>query len=255
VIEVAVVSHTGKVRARNEDCFVIAGVTCAGHMLRAISVDTISSGPAPTLFAVVDGLGGHAAGETASWLAAREMCSAAPTGTATADSITTMLMAANTRLFTEMELSPRLVFMGATVAGVCFQGDNVFFFNVGDARAYEHVGRDLKLRTEDDRLWQRDGGVAGGVTQCLGGAEHPVRIAPHVKESQVLRPTRFLLCTDGLSDFVSFDVIQKAMGGKSPGRAADVLLEAFIGSDASDNMTAIVLDFSPERDRGRTEAQ
>ena len=117
----AVVSDRGRKRASNEDAFGLS----AEH----------------GVYLVCDGMGGAAAGEVASSLAAEEVLRqlsrrARPEASSMEDAIEEAIAAANQAIYRRSLSNPRLRGMGTTLVGLVAEGRRVLVFNVGDSRCY-----------------------------------------------------------------------------------------------------------------------
>src|SRR5260370_41770274 len=100
-IEVAAVSHKGRVRANNEDSITVAGwVSDVEMSAPRRSRHELTE---PLLFAVADGVGGHAGGEVASRYAVKGL--AEQVGERAAE-IVARLAALNARLYQSMQAVP-----------------------------------------------------------------------------------------------------------------------------------------------------
>jgi PPM family protein phosphatase len=230
VIFATVVTHPGIVRSRNEDSVLIPGFCSTGLAAEPVIFRSRSS---PALYAVIDGMGGHVGGREASRFVAFYMAEHL-----TAD-VNSLLDGANRMLYDQMERNPELTGMGATIAGVAFAEDTPTAFNVGDARAYQYADGYLMLLTTDDR----SSPASHSVTQSLGGADWPTAITPHVVQLEPLRNgERLLVCSDGLTEVVSFDEITEAMSEPVLARSASLLLDRALRGGAPDNVTFILIE-------------
>lgn len=225
-----VVTHPGLVRSGNEDSVLIPGFCSAGLSAGPV---TFRSGTIPALYAVIDGMGGHVGGQRASRAVAFHLAEHPTTDVAR------LLDGANGMLYEQMKSNPELTGMGATIAGVAFADARVTAFNVGDARAYQYADGYLMLLTTDDR----SSPGSHSVTQSLGGADRPTAITPHVVELEPLRlHDRLLVCSDGLTEVVSFDDIAAALSEPDPARSASLLLQKTLDGGAPDNVTFILIE-------------
>jgi PPM family protein phosphatase len=225
-----VVTHPGLVRSGNEDSALIPGFCSTGLTAEPVMFRSDAS---PALYAVIDGMGGHAGGRQASrsvafYLAERVTADVVP-----------LLDGANRMLYEQMERSPELTGMGATIAGVALADDRATAFNVGDARAYQYADGYLMLLTTDDR----SSSASHAVTQSLGGAGRLTAVTPHTFPLEPLRShERLLVCSDGLTEVVAFDDIAEAMSEPDPYRSASLLLHQALRGGAPDNVTFILLE-------------
>jgi serine/threonine protein phosphatase PrpC len=192
---------------------------------------------------VADGLGGHAAGQTASRLAVASLLGTFWTDGAAPDDLQSAaehgLHEANRLLYQHMGLHPECLAMGTTLAGVLIRGEDLAVFNVGDSRVYRAQAGELTCLSIDD---VPDSEARRGlILQCLGGSPGFVQITPHVLLERWQPGRRYLLCTDGLYDAVPPQRIAALLA--APGLAAvGALAEAALRSGANDNLSFILLE-------------
>jgi PPM family protein phosphatase len=235
VIRVAAWSHVGQVRTHNEDTAALPGMVVTGSP--PVPVELVMPWVDGTVFAVIDGMGGHAGGTEASMHVARGL-------TVRTRNIAETVRTLNRSLYEVMARWPALSAMGATVAGVCLGDDqSITVFNVGDARVYRHVAGYSSIESIDDR-----GRYAQTVTQSIGGTDRPVAINVHENIIRSNLSDRFLLCTDGLSELVSFADIQRTLNAEDPPGAVLCLVNLALAAGAPDNVTAIVVDVGTSDD-------
>src|ERR1035438_424210 len=77
---------------------------------------------------------------------------------------------------------------------------------------------------------------------------------PHIEVFPIVRPTRLLLCSDGLTDPLDLDRIRAKLEGRigEPGSAeyaAALLVQPAIDEGGPDNISVIVVDIVPSGDR------
>jgi PPM family protein phosphatase len=222
-----------------------------------------------TLFAVADGMGGHAGGEVASRLAIDSLQAAFsrhPTGSGLAEAVTT----ANDVVWQHSIESAELRGMGTTLAAVAQvdEGgrDVLALVNVGDSRVYRFHQGELTQVTKDHSLAEEM--VLSGELTPAEAMVHPHRhiltralgVSPDVDvDLWRIRPERgdrFLLCSDGLTNELGDSQIVEILSTvPDPQEAADLLVEAARGHGGSDNITAVVVDVViGEEDTGSTPA-
>jgi PPM family protein phosphatase len=168
---------------------------------------------------LADGAGGHGGGDIASRLAVRELVTLfAQQQTSTADELALRLRAVNETLIAERQPGTAQQDMHSTV--VCLvidvEGGHAHWAHAGDSRLYWFRGGKLMQRTRDHSLVQSL--VDAGMLTPERLADHPQRselrsalgVAPEVLEvaaadgQQGVEPGDvFLLCTDGLWEYVS----------------------------------------------------
>jgi len=134
-------SEAGRVREDNED--------------RVLLLDRAGRGTA--LYAVADGLGGHAAGSVASELAIHVLRSRVPALVATRvppqEALVLALREANTEIRDRAD-APERAGMATTCTAVLVVGRDGIIAHVGDSRAYLIRGREVRQLTTDHSLVQ-----------------------------------------------------------------------------------------------------
>jgi len=238
-IRLAMVSDVGRVRARNEDA--VDGSAELGWAL------------------VADGMGGHRGGDVASALVVREVSAemnAALAGTGAgpdrARLVSQAIRRANRAIFSESNRNLKLYGMGSTAVLACFAGSTLVVGHVGDSRAYLFRNRVLKRLTVDHSLLQEllDGGMIsaaeasrapgrGVLTRSLG-------VDPDVAVDVASLPLRpgdvVLLCSDGLTEMVSDEVLARELGdgdGDLEGLAARLIDRANLNG-GRDNVSVVL---------------
>jgi protein phosphatase len=222
------------------------------------------------VFLVADGMGGHAAGEVASRLAADEVMqtfSEHPIAenetwpehwnmarSATANLLVDAILAGHQRVTEAVSRDPNLKGMGTTVVAAVHPANSghLIICHVGDSRAYRFRGEDLRLLTED-HSWVHEQVQAGFlteeaarshplknvVTQALGGSSEP-RV--DILETELRAGDVFLLCSDGLNSMLTDDEIADllALGG-SLQEITDRLIVKANERGGNDNITVVLL--------------
>jgi serine/threonine protein phosphatase PrpC len=233
-------TDVGRVRQNNEDDLLVA----------------------EPLFAVADGMGGHAAGEVASGIAVQVLAERFGADHS-ADGLAEAVRAANHAVWERAQAEAGHRGMGTTLTAIALveDGDDdvLAVANVGDSRAYRlHAGR-LEQLTEDHsvvgellrsgRLSIEDAEVHPQrhvLTRVLG-VDPTVevdcfRVVPH-------RGDRFLLASDGLCNEVDDTTIAATLRRvANPDEAAQTLVELAKSSGGSDNITVVVVDVEEAAD-------
>jgi serine/threonine protein phosphatase PrpC len=241
-VAVTALSHTGLVRDHNEDSLVVGPWTLCATETENPQTLLFQVGT-PLVVAVADGLGGHPGGEVASTLVVRRLASVGASIDGEA-ALREALAACNRTVYATAERNPDLTAMGTTLAGIVVAADSVLTFNVGDSRIYKISGQELRRVSVDDSPPLAPGERSTTiVTQTLGGHAELVDIDPHITKAGVSLETRYLICSDGLSDLVDDDQIGEVMREHQDGRAAYQLWEAAIQAGGIDNITLAIVRF------------
>lgn len=118
--------------------------------------------------------------------------------------------------------------IGTTMVVVQLKSNKASFGNAGDSRGYIFSKDNLRQVTEDHRLGRH-------LTRALGMDE---KIEPDFYKEEVAKGDVILLCTDGLTDFVSDSVIEQILGSDKGLKAqAEGLVETALQFGSTDNVT------------------
>ena len=233
-LAVSALSHIGVVRDHHEDSLVVGPWTLCATVTESPQTLVFPLGT-PLIVAVADGLGGHAGGEVASALVARQLAQIGPL-LDSEDRLRDALHACNREVYAVAARDPALAGMGTTVAGVVVTADRVLAFNVGDSRVYAAGPGGVRQLSTDDRLGDDDLRT-GIITQALGGSDELELIDPHLITSPLSEDTSYLMCTDGLTDPLPAGLLEQVLGQHEDGRAVFELWKAAVEAGGPDNIT------------------
>jgi serine/threonine protein phosphatase PrpC len=200
---------------------------------------------------------GHAGGDVASAIALKRIIEADRVFASADDAqfaLQSSLTAANTMLAETVFEHPELTGMGTTVSAILRSGDKIAIAHIGDSRIYLLRDGQLKQITADHTFVQRL--VDSGRITPEEAAVHPRRsvlmrvlgdvdAAPEIDTTVYdLKPgDRWLLCSDGLSSYVSDDRIEAVLKANPGARdAGDRLVKESLDQGAPDNVTVVVVD-------------
>jgi protein phosphatase len=206
------------------------------------------------LFAIADGMGGHAAGDVASATAVEIIKD--HRSEIRADDPSTLVETvrdANRAIWDKSENDPTVRGMGTTCTIILVDGSTAQVAHVGDSRAYLLHAGELKQITDDHTLVGRM--VREGKLKPEEAERHPQRsmitralgVDEDVEVDQFSLPLaegdRFIICSDGLSGMLSETQIAEVLGNEpDPQAAADKLVERANEAGGEDNITVIVVD-------------
>ena len=206
----------------------------------------------PPLFAVADGMGGHAAGEVASEIAVRVLSELAPEHP-DGEALGRAIEEANRAVIQAAHEGRGRQGMGTTMTAAMLEGERLVIAQVGDSRAYLlHQGK-LQQLTRDHSLMAdmieagqltpeeaRTHPQRSVITRALGSDVH---LHPDIYEINVETGDRLLVCSDGLSGMVFDDQIESTLRRvQDPQRCASQLVNEAIAAGGHDNVTVIVVD-------------
>lgn len=260
-IEYSARSHMGNVRTNNEDNLYCAGVTLTPET-RDVPFSQSGEATSPCLLAVCDGMGGHAQGEAASLAAASALdalaaaMQEAPPGAP--DSLVQEYISTVNRQLCE-EMREKGLRMGTTLALVVIREDAIYPYNIGDSRIYAQVGGKLSQISREHTVaaqkvemgflsqeQARNDPDRHKLTLHLGIHEDELTLSAEAAAPiKLLDNCRVLLCSDGLTDFVSDEYIAEVLHAYSAADAADLLLRTALENGGKDNITCIVAHIKP----------
>jgi PPM family protein phosphatase len=238
----AALSDRGLRRDRNEDAFLHA--------------------PDAGIYAVADGMGGHAAGDVASRIAVETLAGAfaaasAQPAAALAARLAEAFTAANDAILRHADLDPACTGMGTTLTALTLVRDTrgIVLAHIGDSRAYRLRSGELTQLTRD-HTWVQQQVEAGMLTaraarhhrlasvlnRVLGTAEASAPQAIDIVVGDVLPGDLYLLCSDGLSGMIEdADLLAMLMRGLPLAQHADELVAAANVRGGVDNVTVVLL--------------
>lgn len=241
------VSDPGKTRPRNEDAY--------------LRNDALG------LYAVADGVGGHAGGEIASRIAVDTLGETMPdflgdkdrtppagrsrANTPEQAAFRSALTLANRKIHDRIGTEPRLAGMGTTLTALLFRAKRVFLAHIGDSRAYLLRSGRLEQITRDHSVVADQ--VAAGLLSAAQARTSPLRhvitralgiyadAEPDQADRAVQQSDVFLLCTDGLTEMIEGREIAAVLKKAPPAEAAQKLVDAANRAGGVDNITAVVV--------------
>lgn len=244
------------------DLFDIVDRTDTG-LVRQTNEDAIGIHTALGLVLVADGMGGHAAGEVASQLAAeivvRHVASYQPAGESSSEGDERLLSeafnAANIAIRQTAKSIKDCKGMGTTVVAGLFRPGRLTFAHVGDSRLYRLRSNRLEcLTTDHSRIQQviRDGqysNVAAArragvpenqLTRALGAGGI---VQVDTNTTDLMAEDLYLFCSDGLYNMLGEEHIERQMfgGADDLDELADRLVEQACFNGGHDNMSLVLV--------------
>lgn len=209
-------------------------------------------------FAVVcDGMGGAKAGNVASTAAVKsisEYIANSYRSNMSLDDITKMLrnaiISANIEIYDMAAQNEQLQGMGTTVVAAVVRNGNAVVANVGDSRVYLVDDNITQLTTdhsivqtliESGKITAEDAKVhprKNVITRALGAESD---VAVDIAEYNLSENNTLLLCTDGLTNFVSEEDILKTFKENDISVVSEKLVELANEGGGGDNITAVTL--------------
>jgi protein phosphatase len=227
------------------------------------------------LYAVADGMGGHLGGERASKMAVeiieRELTAARRSGAFTlaegaadrdkqapvAALLKKAVVEADRCIYDAATANPSLAGMGTTLTVLLFNGGYVHLGHVGDSRAYLYRNGKARQLTEDHSWIQEQ--VRAGLLSPEEAKESRFRniitrsvgFEPSVEPDLVGLPVQagdcYVLCSDGLSNYISVEELGQVLTGHFYRDTAPVFVDMANDRGGDDNITCLVVYAGNER--------
>lgn len=236
-IRIDAVSDVGCVRTNNEDMALIFGEQLRDDTMKI----TFELRDDERFTAIVaDGMGGYERGEEASAMAT-ESFEKFLNGLAPDLDDSAIVMALKKwcqQINAEILAAASGSGMGTTFTGILTYGGHVFVVNIGDSRTYRLRYDYLKQLTTDHSERERmgDESVPSNLIYNALGAEGAFI---DVLQTKIVAGDKFIVCSDGLTDMIGDDTIEKVL---AEGGDAEALVTAAKEAGGLDNITVIIME-------------
>lgn len=264
VLDVAGRTDRGQIRERNEDQFLIADL----HQSLALRSSSVAFNPErvptraarATLMLVADGMGGMGAGDVASDEVVRTVARYAVHCADWAadpqrldDELADALEICRLRLRRAAERHPETLGMGTTLTLACVLDRTLHVMHVGDSRCYLLRDGALSQITTDHTVAEKLAGDGQITRDSLDyaryrhvlwntvGSELGCGEGPDLSRTQLRGGDRLLLCSDGLTNHVDDDELERIVStAPNAAHACDTLIALANTRGGSDNITCVV---------------
>ncbi|MFS0704694.1 PP2C family serine/threonine-protein phosphatase [Cellulomonas sp. 179-A 9B4 NHS] len=224
-------------------------------LVRSDNQDSAYAGP--HLLVVADGMGGHAGGDVASSVAVAALAPLDGESHGPDDALDELEVAlddARAEIIARSTAEPDLAGMGTTVTAILRAGNKLAMVHLGDSRGYLFRDGVLTQVTTDHTFVQHlvdTGRITAEeaehhpqrsvVMRVLGDFDADVTADLSVREARV--GDRWLLCSDGLSGFVSAETIEETLATiPDVDACADRLVQLALRAGGGDNVTVVLAD-------------
>lgn len=208
------------------------------------------------LITVCDGMGGAAGGSTASRLAAETVVSSVKSGyhenmnlRAVKNLLNCAVSAANITVFDRAMQDSSLAGMGTTAVIALIIDSSVYISHVGDSRAYiindgiTQITTDhsiVQLMVESGQITPQEALVhpkRNIITRAIGVADS---VEAEFDLIELQSGDKLLICTDGLSNFVSDPELFEIASGSDVNSAVEKLVDLANDNGGGDNITLVI---------------
>jgi protein phosphatase len=231
------------------ECF---GITDIG-LSRVNNEDVWSTLPKEQFFILADGMGGHQAGEVASSMAMQSMCASVKSLKRKAGIeevchfLREAVTKANMTVYRASLDHPGYAGMGTTLTCFLLKNHHLVYAHVGDSRLYRYRNT-LEQLTQDHSLRQASLSTEGSppflfmrnvITRAIGTQ---TTILPDIGVISLCPEDVYMLCSDGLSDYVDRESIACRLASALPlEEIGKNLVDAALKSGGNDNITLLLL--------------
>lgn len=266
-VDVAALSHPGKVRPNNEDHFI---VTRFDRSMRTL-LTNLPEGDVPKryeetvyAFLVADGVGGAAGGEIASRTAIQALVDLVietpdwimrmdePLAREVLERLERRFKMVREVLVERAKAEPALRGMATTLTVACSLGSDLLTAHVGDTRAYLFREGRLHQLTRDQTMAQSL--ADSGAITPEEAAKHPGRhvltsaiatrgafVQVELKKSRLNDRDQLLLCSDGLTEMVPEESIAGVLAASRPSAdSCRQLVDLALDAGGKDNVTVVL---------------
>lgn len=234
-----------------------AGATHPG-LVRTHNEDRFYCDAAEGLFVVIDGVGGHQAGEVAAGIALDLLVRRLRRRTGTpADRLREGIALANNEIHRQAQAAPEQAGMACVLTAAVLDGDHLTVGHVGDTRLYHlHDGRLEKVTRDHSPVgMQEDAGMLSEhdamrhprrneIYRDVGSMPREPDADEFMELFEVTCSPRsaLLLCSDGLTDLVPAAAVRTVLEAEAgrPDVAAEALIDQANAAGGKDNITVVV---------------
>lgn len=226
-MEIAYKSDIGRVRDLDEDSIAV------------VRIDTMYSSKRNDniLFVLADGLGGHNAGEVASYIGTRTVAEYISGFLVSRDKadygilLKSAISEANNTILNYTIKNPECYGMGTTLVAAITEGENLHIGNVGDSRLYIINKGGIRQITVDHTLSD------GRLTRAVGCFPD---LEVDTFETKLIGGDIILVCCDGLTDVVEEKYIKDIVLKNNSTDACNKLIELANEMGGPDNISVII---------------
>jgi len=227
-----------------------AAATSKGNV-RGHNEDGVLDLPAVGLWVVADGMGGHNAGDVASSMIIEALSGVTKHASPSKqlDEVEDRLRGVNDRLY-RSSLDNHAGMSGSTIAALLAFERHCLSIWAGDSRVYraregifEQITRDHSEAQEMLDVGMPQSAVASSnvITRAVGGSQE---LFLDLELRELRNQDRYLLCSDGLYREIAEADMRHHLTGNDPEGACKALMKQALGGTCSDNVSAIVVQFS-----------
>lgn len=226
-------THIGNVRPSNQDSFLVQ----EGKY---------------SLVGVADGMGGHNGGDIASHMAVLMLGRVLEGAKPDKELLLGGIEEVNQLIYQEQLKNQALAGMGTTLTVIWEDDSSILLGHVGDSRLYRLRQGQIEQISQDHSMvgqMVRDGILTkeqamnhpyrNVITKAVGTAE---TVEPDIEEVDKMPGDKYLICSDGLYEYVTEEEMLKLMQYSPSDHAADEMLKMALEKGGRDNVTLLIAE-------------
>ena len=259
-MKAVIYTNKGAVREHNEDAiFAAVDIISSSNMEQPLEIEIESD--FNNCLAVIDGMGGYKGGEVAARIVAMSFLKNLERLNSiniTAKDKITLILNDAVKEISSYNININLSAMGAAVAGVMFNQENILIFNCGDCRVYrvkynndynnkkklEKLSHDHSVVqkifdmgkiSEDEMRTHKQKNI---ITACVSANLDDLKIYFH--EISREQEQKFFICSDGVWEALSIEEIEECFCENNL-ETANNLVEKLLKQKCNDNISFIIV--------------
>lgn len=229
-----------------------SAATHVGHK-RKVNEDSILALPDQRIWVVADGMGGHAGGDFASQTVVDSVAMIDPTlqPVELLHALRDMLGKSHERIQAESAAQGGVT-IGSTVVTFAIAEGHFAAFWAGDSRLYRLQAGEIEMLTTDhsyvaelvlagELTWDEaeKHPQSNAITRAVGVGD---QLELEKIRGQILPGDRFLLCSDGLTKYATFETLRTILSAEPIETVAETLMHLALEGGGADNISIIVID-------------
>lgn len=220
--------------------------------VRASNQDSVLNESTSRLYGVADGMGGHNGGDIASQMAVLMLPRILESMEANEENLLSGFEQVNRLIYEEQLKDQVLSGMGTTLTVLWEKEEEIILGHIGDSRAYRmRNGRIEQLSMDHSVVGEM---VREGVLTEEQAMQHPYRnvitqavgtsetLNPDIKIIDKLKGDKYILCSDGLYEYVNKEEIRDLLLRNAPEDAAEKMIEKALHAGGKDNVTVLIAE-------------